>query len=344
VSISPLVQIADKTVLHISHRHGNATQQLLSNYCYGHRKSSLLLCPTTHAAMINHDSNRANIAIRWVRKGGRNQDVTVGPLQGLDVNREDLASYNTRLQLEYVALRDISEGDELFLDYGKEWEDALSDHIEHGTSSAENESGYISATLMSKLPVMDSEGQEASIEDRTYIYECRLHPNVAMDSDPVFEDIESTQPLDLRNWPSEFLAWYKENDFASWYPCKVVSGDSVAKRYSVEVFVKPLTTQSIGRKYSNVPGERIRISDGLYQSDQHLPWSFRHYIPMPDSMFPLRWRDDYRNSSSMNLGKLDEGVWTAAVAEDYERSLRKAKCGLYLAKSNIPNAGRYCVC
>jgi hypothetical protein len=40
------------------------------------------------------------------------------------------------------------------------------------------------------------------------------------------------------------------------------------------------------------------------------------------------------------LGKLSDARETALVTEDYERTLREVKCGLYIAKSNIPNAGR----
>jgi hypothetical protein len=287
--------------------------------------------------MINHNSSKANVALRWVRKDG-SQDLTVGPLDGLDVDSEDFASYNTRLQLEYVAIQDISEGDELFLNYGKEWEDALLDHIEHGTSSVD-ESQYISAQMMSDLSVIAASGEGRGIEDQNYMYECNVYPNARMLKNPEWEEFSSNHNIDKRNWPSEFVAWYRGNEFASWYPCRVVTADAAAKHYDIEVYVKPLTRRVVGRKYRNVPGDRIRVAEGLYRSDQHLPWSFRHYVPIPDSMFPLRWRDDYRTSMSLNLGKPSATKGTPALVEDYERALREAKCGLYLAKSNIPNAG-----
>jgi len=33
------------------------------------------------------------------------------------------------LSFEYVALRDIEEGEEIFMDYGEEWEDAWEQHV-----------------------------------------------------------------------------------------------------------------------------------------------------------------------------------------------------------------------
>jgi hypothetical protein len=62
---------------------------------------------------------------------------------------------------------------------------------------------------------------------------------------------------------------------------------------------------------------------------------FRHYIPIPDDMFPFHWRNDYKTSSYWNIGAVAE----SRTNFDFEKSLRDASCGLYLAKSNIPNAG-----
>ena len=368
------MQIADKAVLDISppldvsadsdNNNQNSTKQLLINFCFGHRKSKMLLCPTTHAALINHhhgdgDSKGAdkytkkpNVAIRWWRnRKNNNPDLTAGPLDGLGVNSTDLKSYNSRLFLEYVALADISEGDEILLDYGKEYEDALSNHIGHGTLSTDEdeEQQYVAASKLmenassNRIPVIPGGvgNHGASIVHQSHIYECEIYPNVKIYPNPTWEEFSSNRNVDKRNWPSEYVAFYKGNDFASWYPCQVVESNTATNMHSIELFVKPLTTTTriVGRKYRNVPGNRIRIADGLYQSDQHLKWAFRHYLPIPDSIFPLRWREDYQTANSLNLGSLTELKGTAELEKDYEDSLRQAKCGLYLAKSNIPNAG-----
>jgi hypothetical protein len=105
------------------------------------------------------------------------------------------------------------------------------------------------------------------------------------------------------------------------------------------MIIKPISARRIGCRYRNVPRNRIRFADGLYQSDQHLAWSFRHYIPIPDSIFPLRWREDYKTAKSWNLGTLSNIKPTNALATSYEKALREAKCGVYIAWSNIANAG-----
>ena len=42
-----------------------SNRQLLINYCFGHRKSEILLCPTTSVALVNHSKEKANAKIRW---------------------------------------------------------------------------------------------------------------------------------------------------------------------------------------------------------------------------------------------------------------------------------------
>mmetsp|Transcript_12613 Transcript_12613/g.37197 ORF Transcript_12613/g.37197 Transcript_12613/m.37197 type:complete len:158 (+) Transcript_12613:1081-1554(+) len=74
VPIPAAVQITDRTTLHVYKRErytngdGNeanhsfakqpCTEQLLLNYCFGHCKSSVRLCPASNANLINHCSRR----------------------------------------------------------------------------------------------------------------------------------------------------------------------------------------------------------------------------------------------------------------------------------------------
>jgi hypothetical protein len=331
-----LVSITQQQVLEIQNAadKGNATHQLLWNYCYGHRKAEILLCPTTQAAMINHDSGKTNVEIRWATKDGK--DYTVGSLDDLAVNQTEMESYNTRLMFEYVATRDIQAGEELYLDYGSEWEEALKEHVEHGSS--QRDSRYVPAKVMNEesRPIVKS--VDSSMPNHSL--ECNIYPNVFAPPDSSgWEEFTSNQAVDKNNWPPNFKAWYKYNDFAAWYPCRVIEANSQRGVYDIEMMIKPISALRVGRRYRNVPRNRIRFADGLYQSDQHLAWSFRHYIPIPDSIFPLRWREDYKTAKSWNLGTLSNIETTNALVTSYEKALREAKCGAYIAKSNIPNAG-----
>ena len=89
-------------------------QQLLLNYCFGHPSTSLVLCPYGSGAnYINHNKTRANVKVQWSKNG-----VTNHHAEWLDKNPDDFfADYSTKVALDYIAIRDISQGEELLLDY-----------------------------------------------------------------------------------------------------------------------------------------------------------------------------------------------------------------------------------
>lgn len=345
----------------------NATQQLLTNYCFGHEHSDLLFCPTTHAALINHASTAAtgtnsvntnsitpNVAIRWSSATPTTSTEEDAPdhhfkLESLEsitnISQTDLASYKTRVVMEYVAIRPIQAGEELFLDYTKSWEDALADHLEHGTSSSIN---TINADNDSRLSANKVNAMGRAIAPSTEVrhehlaYFCMVYPHVKIvPSRPAgWEDFAANWATDREQWPATYVAWYKYNDAVSLYPCNVVRVDPSTNLHEVEMLVKPISLAQVGRKFRNVPGDRIQFTNSLYHTDMHLEWAFRHFIPIPDSIFPRRWRRDYKTAQDFKLGTYaDVSVHNNAEQEGYERSLRKAKCGVYIAKSNIPNAG-----
>lgn len=107
--------------------------QLLINYCFSHPQSTILLCPTTNADLINHCSvrtkqcgrNGPNAAFRWAS----GWDPTSNEWRKLSL--EELAKKQTRgLSLEIYALRDIAPGEEIFMDYGEAWEQAWEKHVQ----------------------------------------------------------------------------------------------------------------------------------------------------------------------------------------------------------------------
>jgi hypothetical protein len=337
-------------------RDSNATQQLLTNYCFGHAKSDLMLCPTTQAALMNHaDASSSsvassskgkvpNVAVRWSSINtdeDPHYDFTLEPLESIiHINHTDLSSFKTRVIMEYVAIRPIEPGEELLLDYTREWNDALTSHLEHGHSSSANaDPDRLSAQQVNEMgraiaPSVDVRSQHLA-------YLCEIYPNVKVLSGSTagWEDLSSNSAIDRKTWPTVFRQWYKHNDAASIYPCNVVKVDEARNMYDVEMLLKPLLLGEVGRKFRDVPGHRIQYTDPLYHSDMHLEWAFRQHIPVPDSIFPLRWRRDYKSAQNMKLGSFANEDYSKAQEESYEQSLRKVKCGLYLAKSNIPNAG-----
>jgi len=106
----------------------------LLNYCYGHPDSDLLLLPyTPGVGFINHGGVAPNVAIRWptTAKDGNSQSSGWwhrDPTEWLGLHPLDVLDQSGKLMMEFVALRDISPGEELLIDYGRDWEDALLTH------------------------------------------------------------------------------------------------------------------------------------------------------------------------------------------------------------------------
>jgi hypothetical protein len=149
VASVPLIHIPDRKALTMygesMYNHGlqsdepirNETdpihQQLLLNYCFGHKQSSLLLCPYgIVSSLINHGTNaleniehneyKANLRIQWSTKVTKNPEwwnMSISTWAYL---------YRAGLAFEYVALRDIDAHEEILIDYGIEWQLAWEKH------------------------------------------------------------------------------------------------------------------------------------------------------------------------------------------------------------------------
>jgi hypothetical protein len=152
----PLLQILDREVLSMySNEDGEKTgTQLLLNYCFGHRESTLLLCPDTNAILINHCSDRQNecgsqgpnAKFQWASGWEAEND------RWLNMSIDEMSQEQDRgLAMEIVATRDILDAEEVspfpwqcrptkvvcanhlsqvFIDYGEGWENAWKHHVE----------------------------------------------------------------------------------------------------------------------------------------------------------------------------------------------------------------------
>lgn len=112
--------------------------QLLLNYCFGHSQSTLVLCPYgPGTSFVNHDSKNPNVKIVW----GNPKTSSSHHPDWLDLSVNSLHQTHQRagLAFELIALRDISAGEEVLLDYGDEWDAAWRRHVAtHGLSLMDN--------------------------------------------------------------------------------------------------------------------------------------------------------------------------------------------------------------
>lgn len=99
--------------------------QLLMKNCWGHPETNLLLCPYGAGInLLNHSRERANVMIHWAPHGHLAQNDAWFHIRVTDMN-----SCKANLAWDYVAVRDIAQGEELFIDYGDAWVNAWEAHV-----------------------------------------------------------------------------------------------------------------------------------------------------------------------------------------------------------------------
>ena len=123
-TLQAIVHHNDPEYLSDHHTKG-ASERLMVNYCFSHANSTLMLCPyVSTVAVINH-SPQPNAKLVLSTTKHFNRAV-------LDKSPQELMEHGSSLGVvfEIVATQDIAAGEEIYLDYGPDWQDAWDAHIE----------------------------------------------------------------------------------------------------------------------------------------------------------------------------------------------------------------------
>ena len=252
--------------------------QLLRNYCFGHANSSILLYPYCGTVnLINHGSAKdANVKLQW-------SDLSAASLQ-LPISR--LKETSPQLLMELVAIRPIEEGEEILLDYGKDWEDAWDRHVCRWLPE-----GVINV-VSSQMANQDPSNQiiRTAAEQQVHPY-----PDNLFTSCFYHFNVEDHRDAEINVWRSPpGLMTHSRNV----RPCVVMDRHTAHDGellYTVRMFNRPGLTPSArlpkGKPHivTGVPRSSIEFSDKLYTTDQHLESAFRKEIGL--SIFPQQWMD-----------------------------------------------------
>jgi hypothetical protein len=265
-------------------------QQLLLNYCFGHRDSSLLLCPYgLLTSLINHDGRNPNTEIQWANDDHmahpewRNQSIEVWKL-------EEKAG----LSFDFIALRDIEPNEEITVDYGREWSLAWQRHVKRFKILP----NYIPAFELNEsegmiLPTHD-EMRFENIGVRLFCREDNLRWAGVVD--------RIMTRLTTKN---KDVDWLNNRVF----PCHIIQRSTNTDglpSYLVEVFERwdgRSNKRTINREVFlavafDLPREAFYFADEVYRRPHHQPWSFRHDMRVPDDIFPEAWMDRKSNHMS----------------------------------------------
>eukprot|EP01083_Nonionella_stella_P128653 389912_1 len=253
-------------------------QQMIMNYSYGHKDSSLLLFP--YSPVVNYinnnlDKEKINAEVRWSTGFGKNWE-----------NKTTAEIFQTEkyagLVLEIFAIKDIEEDEEIFIDYGQAWDDAWQKHVDDWKSTSDSEYFIPIHRLVHQT---ENQDLRTEAEQRMNPYP----PNVEVIcyiQNTIFEKEAQTRG----EVPYERYMAEADNQNSS-EKCKIVRRSEDENGQSK--YLVAITKAEGGKTFqvNNVPRSSIELVNRPYSSDQHLENGFRHEIQIPDSIFPEKWKD-----------------------------------------------------
>lgn len=259
--------------------------QLLLNYCLGHPESKMLFLPAgSVTSFINH-SPEPNAKLIWSDHPNNHKHwFDVDPRTLIDEGNQHLG-----LIMEVVALKEIMEGEEVTIDYGSEWAAAWQEHLNKWEAATND--GTITTTWPTRaldynnlfrdkpFPINEAEYPE------NIMPKCFLLVKKPTDESPVHESGEK-----IRIWTETSKTMTSENvfdcDLVEVYEVTTPEGAN-SWNYTIKWTGKFETT--IVKK---VPHKAIFFVDKPGTSDQHVGHAFRHYIGIPNDIFPQGpWRN-----------------------------------------------------
>lgn len=256
-------------------------QQLLVNYCLAHPESSMFLFPlSSQVTQVNHaPPEKANARLTWSKNKywGNAYDLQ-------DMTPKELADYHhVSVTMELYALRDIAEGEEVFIDYGREWEAAWKTHM----------ADYKESDWPIKAEDLKQEFKNKPHKTREEREKEPLPENVKTVC--IVETDEMTDGMRKVNDEGDEIAiWVAPANLDEFIGSNMYLCDIIDKKPSGEHFYNytiwgyndGMTTEVI-----DVPHSVVSFVDMPYTSDMHHADAFRHPIGIPDVIFPQAWRD-----------------------------------------------------
>ena len=270
------------------------SRELLRNYCFGHTNSTHWLYPYgPFVNLINHYT-KPNVRLEWSKSS---LPLTSQPLPS--DSTVDNGSYpRPLLFLELVATREINPGEELYLDYGRAWEDAWWKHVQAWEPKDEHYTpSYVMDDAIRLLRTQKE--QKEHPYPKNLITSCFYRYSDRKNDDQIASPSSiSTEDKDNKIQGFRWKLTKGLFDLEHLRPCQVLrrSEDSKGRSaYVVKMMNRPgLSAEEIIPEdvhiVTHIPRSAIRFTDKMGTTDMHLPTAFRHEIGL--DIFPKAWMDD----------------------------------------------------
>ena len=276
----PLQAFKDRSIFQIT-----KPEQLYVNYCLQPKDSKMIFYPYGPAFnLVNHadtSTRRPNAYLQWSKSNMHHASW-------LNLSYEDFWKIASPggLILELVALHDIQPGEEILIDYGKDWEKAWKKHTSSWKPPANANRYVYPAEIDETVPLRTVEEQK---------------------TDPYPDNLLTM--CNTPDWDREdgnHITWYESKKWAWWEMmlyCHILDrtmGENGNYEYTVSLIYsnKPKDMEyddSVPLKdlYIDfaVPRRAIRFLEKPFYDDEHLVTAFRHPIEFPKHLVPDAWRN-----------------------------------------------------
>ncbi|KAG7362963.1 SET methyltransferase domain containing protein [Nitzschia inconspicua] len=259
-------------------------RQLMYNYVYGHPESSLVFLPVGAVVnFINHSKERVNAKLVWSDhlNSKNTQWFAEDPQKLIDDEHSHLG-----LLMEIVATKDIAEGDEIFLDYGDDWQVAWDKHVA-AFEKIKPETWPITALDLNQehktklIRTKDEQPYPDNVSTK-----CFLMVKKPKEGEPEVDE----QGRRIRVWSEADSG--KPNIVSDYlFDCEVISSSETPEGRFYDIVWSNGESTTLVQK---VPHKAVVFVDNPGTSDQHF-LGFRHYIGIPDEIFP---QGPWRNANS----------------------------------------------
>ena len=263
--------------------HGNRTvdrkklagQQLMVNYCLGHAESTMLLSPYGPVfPLINHNQSLANVRLQWASPERSNHHP-----EWLEKNVSFFEDQTTAsIALELVTTRDIEPGQEIFLDYGDDWEKAWQEHVRNW-KPVEGAEIYQSAESFNQDP--------SPLRTEFEQLKAPYPGNVGIKFDEAFRDRKAWKLAEKMGR----LEMWKEDSQGAYVNCEILRYKETNGTFYYTIATQEKKEHEKAVLIKDLPREAFVFEDRPYTSDLFLPNAFRHDIRIPDDLFPAAWKN-----------------------------------------------------
>jgi len=265
--------------------------QLVMNYVLGHPKSPIVFYPYgTGVNLINHATHKdltANVKFVWSEKDYHDQKYLEMDIETIE--EEGVSPFVHIMDL--VATKDVLKGEEILLDYGESFDQNLRQFIDTYLGSIHEFSlGNESAAVLNAKnePYRTIKEQISSPYPSDVLLLCDIDMEVTSRTDSSsLEFLKDVEPkVDFIDNP---LYSYVESSNSVEKHCDILHRINEGDNENDPKYLVRVPSSGDFVYITDVPHNAFVFVDTPYSSPSQGTGSFRHYIGIPDDIFPKAW-------------------------------------------------------